>query len=262
MGKDFEGKSIIITGGGSGIGQAAALNLAARGARLTLVDVSADNLDATKSEILAACPGAEILLVTADVSKEQDVANYVQAACKAYGRIDGLFNNAGIEGKHVALEDVEEKDFDRVISINLKGIFFGLKHTLKVMRQQGGGYIVNTSSSAGIRCPANPVSPYVASKHGVSGLTKAAAIEYGGYGISVNAIAPGVTLTKLVIDSFKRAAGDAWEAAAEAYGNANPKKRCGTPEEIAELVAFLLSGRAGYLNGMVIPIDGAQSNVF
>lgn len=258
MTKRFEGKVVLITGAGLGLGRAAAQQLAREGAKLSLVDLSGEYLEETKKIILDEVPTAEILLVTADVSKEEDVINYVEKTVERFGRIDGFFNNAGIEGKQNLTENYGSDEFRKVIDVNLNGVFYGMKHVLKVMKKQGSGSIVNCSSVGGIRGVGNQ-SGYAASKHGVIGLTRNSGIEYGQFGININAIAPGAFMTKMVEESLKQMAGDNWEEAGRQFVSVNPMKRFGDPKEIGYLVAFLLSDEAKFINAAVIPIDGGQS---
>lgn len=257
----FDNKVVLITGGGSGLGRAAALEVAQEGAKLALVDLNKESLEGTKKLIAEQVANAEILLIQADVADEAAVQRYVTETVKHYGRIDGFFNNAGIEGKQALTENYDSAVFSKVIDINLKGVFYGLKHVLAVMRQQGVGYIVNTSSVGGIRAVMNQVA-YGASKHAVAGMTKDAAIEYAEHGISINAIAPGAILTDMVIGSFKQINQDDWEGASKEFVKDNPAKRLGEPKEVGRLVAFLLSGEAPFINGAIIPIDGAQSSKY
>ncbi|GBF74881.1 SDR family oxidoreductase [Paenibacillus sp. 598K] len=254
----FKDKIIVITGAGSGLGQAAALRLTGEGAHLSLVDIKMEGLEATKQQLAEAGGAGEMLLLTADVSDENAVQRYVSETMERFGRIDGFFNNAGIEGKQALTEDYDSQVFDKVIDINLKGVFYGLKHVLPVMKQQGSGSIVNTSSVGGIRAVMNQIA-YGASKHAVAGMTKDAAIEYAEHGVIVNAIAPGAILTEMVIGSFKQINPQDWQSAAKEFVKDNPAKRLGKPEEVASLVAYLLSGEAPFLTGAIIPIDGAQS---
>lgn len=254
----FENKTIIVTGAGSGLGRASALQLAREGAALALVDLDASALEDSRSQILAAAPAAELLLIVADVADEQSARNYVARTVERFGRIDGFFNNAGIEGKQAVTEDYDSQMFHKVIEINLNGVFYGMKHVLQVMKQQGFGAIVNTASVGGIRGIGNQ-SGYAASKHGVVGLTRNSAVEYGQYGININAIAPGAIMTPMVEGSLKQIGGDNWEAVGAEFVSANPMKRFGKPEEVANLVSFLLSSEATFINAAVIPIDGGQS---
>lgn len=255
---NYQDKVIIITGGGSGLGRAAAHSIAAQGGKLILVDMNKESLEASKTEILADFPDASIKIVEANVTDEGQVKNYVQFTLDTFGKIDGFFNNAGIEGKQNLTEEYGSAEFEKVVSVNLNGVFYGMKHVLKVMKEQGFGSIVNTASVGGIRGVGNQ-SGYAASKHGVVGLTRNSAIEYGQYGVSINAIAPGAIMTPMVEGSLKQMAGDDWEAAGKEFVSVNPMKRFGKPEEVGNLVAFLLSDAAKFINASVIPIDGGQS---
>ncbi len=253
----LRGKSVIITGAGSGLGAAAALEIAKQGGRQTLVDLNEDGLKATEATIREAIPEAELLLVTANVTDEAQVQDYVDQHVATFGTIDGFFNNAGIEGKQNPTEDFTNAEFQKVIAVNLTGVFLGLEKVLKVMAAQGHGAVVNTASVGGIRGVGNQ-SGYAAAKHGVVGLTRNSAVEYGEKGIVINAIAPGAILTPMVEGSLKQIGGDDWEAVGKEFVQPNPMKRFGKPEEVGALVAFLLSNTAGFINGTVIPIDGGQ----
>jgi len=255
----FTDRVVLITGGGSGLGRAAAVRVAQEGARLALVDVSAEGLAASEQAVTEAVPGAEVLTVTADVSDEAQVDAYVRATLDRFGRIDGFFNNAGIEGTQNLTEDFTATEFDKVVSINLRGVFLGLEKVLAVMRRQGdGGAVVNTASVGGIRGVGNQ-SGYAAAKHGVVGLTRNSAVEYGQFGIRVNAIAPGAIWTPMVEASMRQIDADDPKGAAEQFIQVNPTKRYGEAAEIASVVAFLLSDDATYVNAAVVPVDGGQS---
>lgn len=256
--KRFEDKVVIVTGAGSGLGQAASLQLASEGATLVLVDLNEKGLEETKAKIFEVAPDAKLLILTADVTKEEEVQGYVNKTVEQFGKIDGFFNNAGIEGKQNLTEDFGIDEFHKVIAVNLNGVFYGMKYVLKVMKQQGYGSIVNTASVGGIRGVGNQ-SGYAASKHGVVGLTRNSAVEYGQYGISIKAIAPGAIMTPMVEGSLRQMGGDNWEEVGKEFVQANPMKRFGKPEEIGYLVAFLLSNQADFINGAVITIDGGQS---
>ncbi|PPH41646.1 oxidoreductase [Rathayibacter sp. AY1C9] len=251
----FTDRVVLITGGGSGLGRAAAVRLAQEGAKLALVDISEQGLAATVDVLPE---GTESITVLADVSKEADVDAYVARTLEAFGRIDGFFNNAGIEGRQNLTEDFTADEFDKVVAINLRGVFLGLEKVLKVMREQGSGMVVNTASVGGITAIGNQ-SGYAAAKHGVVGLTRNSAIEYGEFGIRINAIAPGAIWTPMVENSMKQLDPQNPRKAAEELIQVNPTKRYGEADEIASVVAFLLSDDASYVNATVLPIDGGQS---
>ncbi|WP_067725883.1 glucose 1-dehydrogenase [Oceanobacillus damuensis] len=255
----FTDKVVLITGAGSGLGQASALQVAKEGAKLSLVDLNEASLEDTKKQVLEVAPEAEVLLVTANVADEEQVKNYVNQTVEAFGKIDSFFNNAGIEGKQNLTEDFGADEFNKVISVNLNGVFYGMQYVLKVMKEQGSGSVVNTASVGGIRGVGNQ-SGYAASKHGVVGLTRNSAIEYGQYGVSIKAIAPGAIMTPMVENSLKQIGGEeGWEEVGKEFVQPNPMKRFGKPEEVGYLVAFLLSDQANFINAAVVPIDGGQS---
>ncbi|MBG9589037.1 SDR family oxidoreductase [Cytobacillus firmus] len=254
----LDSKVILITGAGSGLGQASAIQVAKEGAKLSLVDLNGASLAETRNKVLEAAPNTEMILITANVADERATENYVNETIKNFGKIDGFFNNAGIEGKQNLTEDFGIEEFQKVVSINLNGVFYGMKHVLKVMREQGFGSIVNTASVGGIRGVGSQ-SGYAASKHGVVGLTRNSAIEYGQYGISIKAIAPGAIMTPMVEGSLKQIDPENWEEVGKQFVEPNPMKRFGKPEEVGYLVAFLLSEQADFINAAVIPIDGGQS---
>ncbi|AKO93307.1 SDR family oxidoreductase [Priestia filamentosa] len=258
MSNRFDGKVVLITGAGSGLGRASALQVAKEGANLSLVDLNTDSLEETKSKVLEVAPNAEVLLITANVTDEKAVEQYVNETVKKFEKIDGFFNNAGIEGKQSLTEDFGIDEFQKVVNINLNGVFYGLKHVLKVMRKQEFGSIVNSASVGGIRGIGNQ-SGYAASKHGVVGLTRNSGIEYGQYGISIKAIAPGAIMTPMVEASLKQIDQENWEEVGKQFVEPNPMKRFGKPEEVGYLVAFLLSDQSRFINAVVIPIDGGQS---
>lgn len=257
----MKNKSIIITGAGMGLGLAAAKELASKGANLVLVDYNEKALVDAKSELNKEFPDVKTITVVADVSNEEAVKNYVDEAVKAFGRIDGLYNNAGIEGKQASITEYDVNIFKKVIDINLMGVYYGLRYVIPVMQKQKFGRIVNAASVGGIRGVLNQM-PYVASKHAVSGMTKNAALEYGRDGILTNAIAPGAILTPMVAEAFKQVNPDNPQAAETEYAQRNPTKRLGQPHEVAKLVSFLLSDDNSYVNGQTIAIDGGESNIF
>lgn len=251
----FSDRVVVVTGAGSGLGLATVRRLASEGATLFLVDLREDWLEAARSGLPE---GTRVAIHKADVSDPVQVQGYVDAAVAAFGRIDGFFNNAGIEGRQNLTEDFGVDEFHRVTAVNLDGVFYGMAAVLKVMRAQGSGAVVNTASVGGIRGIGNQ-SGYAAAKHGVVGLTRNSAVEYGAYGIQVNAVAPGAIMTSMMEGSLRQMAGDDWEEAGRQFVSVNPMKRFGRPEEVAALVAFLLSGEAPYINGATVTIDGGQS---
>jgi NAD(P)-dependent dehydrogenase (short-subunit alcohol dehydrogenase family) len=258
---NFTDKVVLITGAGSGLGRATAVAVAAQGATLSLVDVSEQGLAETRAAVLEVAPEATTIVITADVSDEAQVENYVTSTVEQLGRIDGFFNNAGIEGKQNPTEHYASVEFARVLSINLNGVFFGMKHVLAVMKSQNAGRIVNTASVGGIRGIGNQ-SGYAAAKHGVVGLTRNSAVEYGEYGIMINAVAPGAIWTPMVENSMKQLDAENPEKAAEQFIQSNPTKRYGKADEVAAVVAFLLSDAASYVNAQVVAIDGGQSQKY
>ena len=257
----MQGNTIIITGAAMGLGLATAKELASRGAQLVLVDYNGESLDAAKAALSEEYPGSKIVTVTADVSDESAVKNYVDTAVNAFGKIDGLYNNAGIEGRQASIVDYDVDMFRKVIDINLLGVYFGMRYVIPIMQKQTYGRIVNVASVGGIRGVANQVA-YVASKHAVSGMTKNAAMEYGKDNVLTNAIAPGAILTPMVAEAFRQVNAADPAAAEREYAQRNPTRRLGQPEEVAKVVAFLLSRDNGYVSGQTIAIDGGESNMY
>ncbi|MEK5392876.1 SDR family NAD(P)-dependent oxidoreductase [Margalitia sp. FSL K6-0131] len=232
----------VITGAGSGIGRAVSLKLADGGMHVVMVDL--DEKGGEETLRLVKERGGEGIFVQANVSSNSDVEKYVATAMDVFGRIDVFFNNAGILGAPARLADYSEENFDRIISVNLKGAFLGLKHVLKVMEKQKSGVIINTASSAGVH--STPfLGGYSASKHGIVGLTKTAAVEYGPEGIRINAICPGGVTTNMTKGMEMNNP--------EQNG---PLQRPASPEEIANVVSFLASNEASYMNGSIVTIDG------
>ena len=255
---DMNGRVIVITGAAQGLGLATAIEAAKQGASLALVDLNAEALKKAEAAIHAVAPKAAVLLLATDVSKEEAVKKYVDDTVAKYGRIDGLYNNAGIEGRQAPLIDYDIAMFKKVIDINLMGVYYGLRYVVPVMQKQKYGRIVNVASVGGIRAIRNQTA-YVATKHAVTGITKSAALEYGEFGITTNAIAPGVIMTPMVEEAFRQVNPADPKAAEAASAMINPTKRFGKAEEVAKVVTFLLSESCSYVSGQTIAIDGGQS---
>ena len=249
----FAGKVAVITGAAGGIGRATAARLAGEGARLVLVDRDTGGLDATLRAVKDV--GGDGATVTADVTTAADVQRYVRASRHAYGGIDCFFNNAGVLGAVAPLLDYPEDAFDRVLAVNVKGVWLGLKYVGAAIAERGGGAIVNTASIAGMRGTANLVA-YTASKHAVVGLTRTASIELVRRGIRVNAICPAPIDTAMASEVEKGFRPNDPASFRERMSAGIPMRRYGTPEEVAALVTFLLSDDASYLNGGIYTVDG------
>ena len=254
----FENKVVIITGAAGGIGKEIARKLAGEGAKLTLVDLNEVFLKTLSEELNLS--EDRVLLVKADVSKEEEVKNYVDQTMIKFGRIDGFANNAGVEGPAKAIEDITEKDFDFVYNINVKGAFYGLKYVMPIMKQQKAGSIVNTASVAGLIGSPNMML-YNSSKHALMGINKVAALEAAPFNVRVNTVNPGVINTQMMRNIESKVAPGAAEAAQAAYNDAVPMKRYGEPDEVANVIAFLLSDEATYVSSSSFTIDGALYNV-
>ena len=247
----FEGKVLLVTGGGGGIGRAVAERFASEGARVALVDVDDAGLRESAKSVERA--GGEALAIRADVTRSDEVRRYVETAVARFGSIDCFHNNAGILGDLAPLTDYAEETFDRVIAVNLRGVWLGMKHVAPAMRTPGAA-IVNTASIAGLMGSRNLVA-YTASKHAVIGLTRTGAVELAARGIRVNAICPAPIETSMV----KALEASAGRNARERLTATIPLRRFGEPSEVASLVAFLCSPEAAYINGGIYTVDGGAT---
>jgi len=254
----FENKVVIITGAAGGIGKEIARKLAGEGAKLTLVDLNEAAVKAVAEELNLG--EDRVLTLKADVSKEAEVKNYVDQTVLKFGRIDGFANNAGVEGPAKILEEITEQDFDFVYSINVKGAFYGLKYVLPIMKQQKAGSIVNTASVAGLIGSPNMML-YNSSKHALMGINKVAALEAAPYNVRVNTVNPGVINTQMMRQIEAKVAPGAADAAQSAYQEAVPMKRYGEPNEVANVIAFLLSDEASYVSSSSYTVDGSLYNI-
>ena len=248
MAGQLAGKVALITGGSAGIGRATALMFAREGAKVVVADVVVEGGEETVGMIKKA--NGEAIFVKADVSQATEVEALINQAVETYGRLDCAYNNAGVEGAMVLTADYAEEEWDRVININLKGVWLCLKYEIPQMLKQGSGAIVNTSSIAGL-IGFGTMPAYVASKHGVAGLTKTAALEYAKSGIRVNAVCPGSINTAMV----DRMVAGKDELRTQIIG-LEPVGRQGTPEEVAEAVVWLCSDAASFVTGHTMTVDG------
>ena len=245
-------KTAIITGAGSGLGQAAAIRLAKEGINIAAVDINEkggrETVETAKQK------GVDALFIKADVSNPEDVKNYVEQTIEHFGSINYFFYYLGISGSGSYFLDSKIEEIQQIVNINLMGALYGVRYVAEAMLKNGGGSIVNTASSAGV-IGQDSVVTYSATKHGIIGLTKSMVAEYAKDGLRVNAIAPGPTETPMV-KAFYEANPSMKENATKGI----PQRRLGTPEEVAELVTFLLTSEAQYINGEVIRIDGGFTN--
>ena len=248
MEKIFENKVVIITGGSFGIGKATAIAFAKRGAKVVIADWMEDKEQEVMKEISAL--GAEVLFVKCDVSKNNEVKEMIEKTIETFGRLDYAFNNAGIEGATAPTHECTEENWEKTIGVNLKGVWLCMKYEIMQMIKLGKGAIVNNASIAGL-VGFTGIPAYVASKHGVIGLTKNAALEYAKSGIRVNVVCPGVIKTPM-IDRFT---GKNKEVEKQ-FESMEPIGRLGQPEEVAEAVVWLCSDASSFITGDAIPVDG------
>jgi NAD(P)-dependent dehydrogenase (short-subunit alcohol dehydrogenase family) len=245
----LQGKIALITGCSSGIGRAAAINFSREGAIVTGADVNREGGEATIKMIRDSGGKAEFVL--ADVTDAGQVQSLIAGVVKAHGRLDCAYNNAGIEGDVIELHETSERSYDRVMAINVKGVWLCLKYEIQQMRKQDGGAIVNTASVAGLSGFPS-LSIYVASKHAVVGMTKSAAIECAQSGIRINAVCPGPVDTPMM----ERIANNEGAPGRKEFEAIVPMRRYANPEEIAIAVTWLCSPQASYVTGVTLPVDG------
>jgi NAD(P)-dependent dehydrogenase (short-subunit alcohol dehydrogenase family) len=243
----FQDKVVFVTGGASGLGAAAARRFASEGARLVIADINTEGATRMAAEL----PDAQA--VTVDTGDPTSVEQGMAEALQRYGRIDVIFNNAGIDGRQQPLHEMDLDNWERVRRINGDGVFYVLKYGIEALLRGGGGAIVNTSSTTALAAQEN-ISPYTFSKAGIIGLTRSAAIEYAARNIRVNAIAPTVVMTPLVENFIENAPDPAQMR--QQMESFNPKPGIPTPEDVAAVVAFLASDEAAWVTGHTVPIDG------
>lgn len=253
MGKSFEDKVVLITGGAGGIGQAGAKEFLDNGASVVLVDLNEDALKQAAENLNS----DKVHTITGDVTDEESVKNYVEETVEKFDKIDVFFNNAGINGPFKNIKDLDKKEFDMIMSINTTGVFLGMKYVIKQMEQQGYGSIVNTASNAAYIGSAG-MAGYIASKHAVAGLTKTAALEVAGDNIRVNAVAPAAIDTDMLSDIQNNLSPGEPEKSGEAIKQGIPFGRFGTPEEVVKVVAFLASDDAKFVTGSLYNVDGGM----
>jgi NAD(P)-dependent dehydrogenase (short-subunit alcohol dehydrogenase family) len=252
---EFTNKIVIITGAAGGIGEAAAKLFAKEGAKLTLVDINEGELKRVTSEL--GVDESNYLIQVTDVAKEEQVKNYVDQTLQKYGRVDVFVNNAGVEGKVKGIVETTAEELEFVLGVNVKGVYYGLKHVLPTMIANKYGSIINTSSVAGfIGSPG--LAPYIASKHAVLGITKTAALEVAPYGIRVNAVCPGPVDNRMMRSIEEGAAPGQGAVVQQEFEKMIPLGRYATNEEVADLIYFLASDKAKYLTGVAYRVDGGM----
>jgi len=253
----FAGSAVIITGAARGFGRLAAERFAAEGARLVLSDILADELTEVASSLKET--GAEVFSVTGDVSQEETARILVETAVRTYGRLDIAINNAGIAHRNNKLADIDSEIMQRVLNVNLMGVFYAMKHQLPQMEEQKGGIILNVASVAGL-IGAPFLSAYTAAKHGVVGLTKSAAAEYARSGIRINAICPSFASTPMVSEMLAEMRGSLGEALARTVG-AIPMRRLATSDEVVQAMLWMCSPENSFMTGTALALDGGLTAI-
>lgn len=248
---DLSQKVALITGGAAGLGAATARAFLAEGCKVAIVDISASTLENTRVA-LGAGPD-RLIAIAADVSKEEDVQRYVRETVAAFGTIDVFFNNAGIEGKVAPITDQKTEDFDRVMAVNVRGTWLGLKHVLPIMYKNKSGSVINTSSIAGLVAGPMPLSPYVTSKFAIHGMTRVVANEAAAHQVRVNSVHPSPVNTRMM-RSLEGGAGTSQEAIARSI----PLGRYAESEDIANMVLFLASEKSSFVTGSQFRVDGGM----
>jgi NAD(P)-dependent dehydrogenase (short-subunit alcohol dehydrogenase family) len=254
----LDGKVAVVTGAAGVIGSATMRLLAERGARIVAVDRKKPELKAAIKDLPAS---ADASLVTADVTREEEVAEYVRAALDKFGTIDVFYNNAGIEGEVKAIQDYPLESFRKVLDVNVVGVFLGMKHVLPVMLKNNKGSIINTASIAGLMGSPH-IAVYSASKHAVIGLTRSAAGECSGTGVRINCVCPGLIDSRMLTTIFQGRAGGNAPPPMDKIAERIPARRLGQASEVAAIVAFLASDDASYVTGSHYTVDGGRTAVY